>query len=112
MRFNYASTSRSSETSPCSNVPIQCPLCPVNSPAVWTYNIESHFHGRHKIVSPANFPVHFQLSESEKDGMKKKWESRYKFRKSRNMRNKKMPMVTSDAHSSRLALRSAFSFHI
>jgi hypothetical protein len=43
MCFNYATAAWSSEVSPCSNIPILCPLCPTNSLAVWRYSMHSHF---------------------------------------------------------------------
>ena len=52
IHFNYATASTSSEASPCSNVPISCPLCPAESPAVWTYSLHAHFRGKHRIRSP------------------------------------------------------------
>lgn len=35
-----------SKRSTCSNVPIPCPLCP-DAPAVWRYNLQSHFLNMH-----------------------------------------------------------------
>ena len=43
IHFNYATASTSSEASPCSNVPITCPLCPDGSSAVWAYSLHAHF---------------------------------------------------------------------
>lgn len=40
VRFNYRNAETSSESSPCSNVPVICPLCPTGSPAVWTYSLQ------------------------------------------------------------------------
>jgi hypothetical protein len=106
MRFKYATASNSSETSPCSNSPRICPLCPVNSPAVWSYNLEPHFHSRHNLLSEINYPLKFQLSVSETEGLLKKWKSRFKIRERRNLKkSKKLPLSISEAHSSRLALR-------
>jgi hypothetical protein len=110
MRFQYTSAEQSSKSSPCSNVPIICPLCPAQNPAVWTYNLHIHFREQHKIVSPLQYPVKVQLSECEREAMKKIWDTRFKFdtmtRKHRNLKNKKdVPMRISEAHSSRLALR-------
>ena len=42
-RFHYKNASESTEKSPCSNIPINCSLCPLGSPAVWTYNLKGHF---------------------------------------------------------------------
>ncbi|KAH8992884.1 hypothetical protein EDB86DRAFT_2806045, partial [Lactarius hatsudake] len=41
--FNYTTASTSSEASPCPNVPIICPHCPDDSPAVWMYSLCAHF---------------------------------------------------------------------
>ncbi|KAF8261730.1 hypothetical protein EI94DRAFT_1605174 [Lactarius quietus] len=45
IHFSYAAASTSSESSPCSNIPITCPLCPDGNPAVWTYSLHAHFQG-------------------------------------------------------------------
>ncbi|KAF8220691.1 hypothetical protein L208DRAFT_1332380 [Tricholoma matsutake] len=114
--FNYATASRSSrqwhgslhssDTSPCSNVPRICPLCPVGSPAVWSYNLNSHFHSRHNLISPTHFPIQIVLSTSGKEGLKKIWDSRMKTRKCRKTnKSKKVPIKLSKTHSSHLALR-------
>ncbi|KAN0138828.1 hypothetical protein V8E53_003216 [Lactarius tabidus] len=39
--------SHSSDQSPCSNIPVICPLCPAGSPAVWTYSLHSHYCRHH-----------------------------------------------------------------
>ena len=104
-RFNYASAARSSESSPCSNVPMICPLCSKDDPAVWAYNLASHFCLRHKLT-PMHFPIQSHLSTSEREGLKKIWDSRFKVRATRNSAKSKLaPMMLSEAHSSRLALR-------
>jgi hypothetical protein len=105
MRFQYSSAEQSSKSSPCSNVPIICPLCPTQNPAVWTYNLHTHFRVRHKIVNPLQYPAKVLPSESERDAMKKIWDARFDTRKPRNLKNKAVPMIISEAHSSRLALR-------
>ena len=104
VRFNYATAARSSDGSPCSNHPINCPLCPVKSPAIWTYYLHAHFHERHKLTMPAQFPMTFEISKSEENGMRQLWDQRFVTRKPRK-RNKKAALVLSEAHSSRLALR-------
>ncbi|KAF8234069.1 hypothetical protein L208DRAFT_1263736, partial [Tricholoma matsutake] len=43
VRFKCTTAACSSDASPCSNVPIICPLCPAKSPVVWTYNLCTHF---------------------------------------------------------------------
>lgn len=104
LTFNYASAARSKDTSPCSNVPITCPLCSIDSPAVWKYNLNLHFREKHKLT-PQHFPFDAHLSTSEKEGMRKKWEGRFLVKKPRRGMQPKAAMIISDAHSSRLALR-------
>ncbi|KAI0027360.1 hypothetical protein K488DRAFT_29215, partial [Vararia minispora EC-137] len=40
--FSYAKAAQLHKGSPCSNVPLQCPLCDAGSPAVWRYNLQYH----------------------------------------------------------------------
>jgi hypothetical protein len=104
--FNCAMVARSSEASPCSNVPINCPLCPAKMPAVWMYNLHTHFCNWHKLTN-AQFPQKVQLLESEKHGMCQIWEGCFNIPKSHNLKNKKKEALTlSEAHSSRTALQS------
>jgi hypothetical protein len=105
VRFNYKNASESSEKCPCSNVPIICSLCPPGSPAVWTYNLEAHFRGRHRLTSRAHFPVPVEQSKSEKDGLKRVWQTRFKSRKSYNTKKRQRvpPLSISEAHRSGLS---------
>ncbi|KAK7015632.1 hypothetical protein R3P38DRAFT_3570055 [Favolaschia claudopus] len=45
MDFRYAVAAESTSSSPCSNVPVVCPICGPRKPAVWKYNLEAHFRG-------------------------------------------------------------------
>ncbi|KAI0296797.1 hypothetical protein BC826DRAFT_1090964 [Russula brevipes] len=102
VRFNYKNAATSSEVSPCSNVPINCPLCPLHSPAVWTYSLRAHFQGRHRLTSTAHFPIQVELSQSEKDGMRRVWKARFKQRKSYHKKHCNSPLAISEAHRSKL----------
>ena len=77
IQFNYVSAACLSESSPCSNVPIICPLCPPKSPGVWTYSLHAHFRDWHKLTTHTQFPMTVYLSQSEKDGMKWIWDARF-----------------------------------
>jgi len=106
VRFSYVDASRSSENSPCSNVPRICPLCPKDKPVVWTYNFPSHFRAQHNLTNQNHFPCNFPLSTSEKDGLKAIWDGRFRIRQVRKTKKPRhAPLMLSDAHSSRLALR-------
>ena len=106
IHFNYATATTSTETSPCSNVPIICPHCPKGSPAVWRYSLHAHFRGQHRLQSPDHFPIKFSMSQSEKNGMRKVWNSRFKVQRPRKMKPKNKPaLAISEAHRTRLCLR-------
>ena len=103
--FTYATTSCSSDTSPCSNVPKICPLCPVGNPAVWSYNLNP-LHSQHNLTSPTHFPIQIVLLTSEKESLKKRWDSCMKTHECRKTnKSKKVPIMLSKAHSSCLALQ-------
>ena len=105
MHFNYATASTSSGASPCSNVPVSCPLCPDGSPAVWKYSLKTHFRGKHRLKSCAHFPIKVSLPQSERNGMKKVWHSHHKLPKLHTLKSKKqIALSVSEAHHARLYL--------
>ena len=50
MTYSYSVAAELSPSSPCSNVPIHCPICPKSSPAIWKYFMRSHFKEKHKAL--------------------------------------------------------------
>ena len=99
IRFKYASAGTSTESAPCTNIPVHCLICGPKQPAVWRYSLEAHFRMRHNLA-PADFPVRIQLSTSETEGLKVIWKNRFQMRKKRNLKKKKvLPLVISTAHS-------------
>ena len=104
VRFNYKNAAQSSESSPCSNVPVACSICPPNSPAVWVYSLHAHYRGHHHIPSVALFPRRLELSRSEKDGMSQVWATRFKKRKSYFKKKRITPIAISEAHQSRFLI--------
>jgi hypothetical protein len=40
IRFKYASAGTSTESAPCTNIPVHCPICGPKQPAVWRYSLE------------------------------------------------------------------------
>ncbi len=106
IHFNYTTSSILSEASPCSNIPVTCPLCPNGSPAVWTYSLHAHFQGRHRLQSPAHFPIKVGLSQSEKNGMQQVWNSRFKVKRHRKTKSKNKPLLAIlEAHHAQLYLQ-------
>ncbi|KZW03143.1 hypothetical protein EXIGLDRAFT_725617 [Exidia glandulosa HHB12029] len=67
--LSYGPASRSIPSSPCSNVPKVCPLCPANAPAVWKYHLQRHIVEVHR-VAPDPFGYLFYLSADELRGMR------------------------------------------
>lgn len=104
--FNYASAAYSSETLPCSNIPIICPLCPPKSSGVWTYSLHAHFCDQHKLTLHTQYPMKTHLSQSEKDGMKRIWDTQFNAPNTHNPKKKKVPaLLLSEAHTSQSALQ-------
>jgi len=77
LRFKYASAAQHQNNSPCTNVPLPCPICPPKSPAVWKYCLPVHFEQKHKLTVQ-NFPIKLDISMEEMDGMAKIWENRHR----------------------------------
>lgn len=105
--FAYGVAAESSTTSPCSNVPIQCPLCPRSEPAVWRYNLKYHFLATHPKAEMSKYDVLWKLSNFEIAEMKKIWVARQKVSVKRKKKTTHPALVISEAHSSRMALRCA-----
>lgn len=107
VNFRMAAAVKSSESSPCTNYPMKCPLCDNSAPAVWSYNLEAHLSGtRHNLASADRANAIYQISEAEENRMKKLYDKRFIYPKARISRQPKMqlPLVFSEAHSSRMAL--------
>ncbi|KAF7330749.1 hypothetical protein MVEN_02413600 [Mycena venus] len=104
--FRYAVAATSTLASPCSNVPVTCPLCGPKRPAVWKYNLEAHFRDVHHLANPQNFLSSVTISDDEKTGLKKIWDARHTHPQPRKLKKKRNPLQISEAHSSRLAFRN------
>jgi hypothetical protein len=88
MKFSYAVASKSEGTSPCSNVPIKCPLCADEASAVWRYSIRHHLINCHPSASLSRYEALWKLSRFEEQEMRKKWNNRFKVAKRRQQRRK------------------------
>ncbi|KAH7907202.1 hypothetical protein BJ138DRAFT_1104514 [Hygrophoropsis aurantiaca] len=103
IKFAYLSASVSSASAPCTNVPVRCPLCASADPAVWRYNMRSHFKLNHSTVSWANYDEEYSISSSERAAMLLLWQKRHAPKKKSATKWSSNLLVISDAHSSRLA---------
>ncbi|KAF8308703.1 hypothetical protein DL93DRAFT_2036912, partial [Clavulina sp. PMI_390] len=79
MRFSYKPASVSTTASPCSNVPIICPICveiDPHSPAIWKYNLEAHFTSKHSTVDRNQFSKLWEIPQSERVQLKEIYKRR------------------------------------
>lgn len=105
LTFQYAVAEESSQSAPCSNVPIACPLCPKRSaPAVWRYILPYHLKDVHKLNNLEPYANLWTISQSEKTQLKNLWNEKHTTKRARKSQ-KKSRLDISDAHCSHLALR-------
>jgi hypothetical protein len=103
-KIQLTSATKYSRTSPCTNVPLQCPLCPKPSDCIWKYNMRAHILERHPSANIDLYVYSFALVEDEFVLMKGIYLA--KPRKSKNSAMGSRPLQISEGHSSRLAMRS------
>ncbi|KAH9165187.1 hypothetical protein EDB89DRAFT_1858599 [Lactarius sanguifluus] len=99
--FSYSAAMVSSESAPCSNIPLQCPYCPDGSPAVWRYNMRQHFRHRHQGIDITKHEDLWKITPAEATAMAAIWKNRRKQPKRRGKGKLKVPLKLSEAHSSR-----------
>jgi hypothetical protein len=92
-------------SSPLSNVPMHCLICPIAAPCIWRYNLAYHMRSKHPAVSSAPHESSWQISNAEKGQLKELWNNCHKHKKTHKSKKSNAPgLVISEAHSSRLAL--------
>jgi hypothetical protein len=106
VKLSLTSFAKSTNASPCTNVPISCPLCPASSEAVWKYNLEAHLKAVHPTASIAEYKELYEISKSERVALKAAYISkpRWTAKRIRDLGN----IDISEAHSSRVVLRYAY----
>ncbi|KAF9001173.1 hypothetical protein BDQ17DRAFT_1426738 [Cyathus striatus] len=72
-RFSYNVAADSTASSPCSNVPISCPICPSSEPAVWKYFMKRHFEDRHGSQRIKDHSHLWHITPFENDEMRRIW---------------------------------------
>ncbi|KAG6905140.1 hypothetical protein DXG01_004635 [Tephrocybe rancida] len=103
--FTYSVAAQSKPSSPCSNVPLRCPLCPKTGPAVWRYNWKAHFENAHPHATYSVYAQEGELSNFEWSQMKKWWRDRQKVPAKRMKKMKGLtPLEVSTVHISGGAL--------
>lgn len=73
VKYSYSAAAESSFSSPCSNVPVACPLCSKTSPAVWKYFMKAHFQETHRSAPIPKYEHLWKLSNFEAAEMKRIW---------------------------------------
>ena len=102
MKFTYSIAAESTEASPCSNVPIHCPICPKTDPAVWRYFMKVHFNEKHKSLPLTKYEHLWKLSNFEISEMKKIWAKRRKVVAKRAKKSKLPALAVSENHRARI----------
>jgi hypothetical protein len=107
VHFSYSVASLSTQSSPSSNVPLCCPICPTSEPCIWRYNFQHHMRAKHPTISLTRYESLWQISSTETYLIKETWANRHKQKKTRISKKSKLTasLVVSEAHSSRLALQ-------
>lgn len=93
--FSIKSAAKYTETSPCTNHPLICPLCPEKSAGVWKYNLRSHLVDKHG-ANPELYLTLFQLHPDEKIKLKAVFQAVPRQSKI----SKEVYLPASEAHSS------------
>jgi hypothetical protein len=103
VKLSLDSFAKLTATTPCTNIPLQCPICPAVSDAVWKYNLESHLKTVHPTASITQYKDLYEITKSESVALKRLFNSkpRWTAKRIRDLGN----INVSEAHSSRVALR-------
>ncbi|KAH9172330.1 hypothetical protein EDB89DRAFT_1832840, partial [Lactarius sanguifluus] len=96
--FSYSTAMVSSDSAPCSNVPLQCPYCPDGSPAVWRYNTRQHFQHQHQGIDITNHEDLWKITPDEAMAMAAIWKNHCRQPKQRSKGKLKVPLKLSEAH--------------
>lgn len=100
VNFTYGTAMKSTKNSPCSNVPLVCPLCPSDSPAIWRYSMKRHMKVSHNKDLVDKYRALWEISKFEELAMEKKYLAR---RKLGVVTGKKIqPLEISETHRSRI----------
>ena len=98
VNYSYSVAAESTASSPCSNVPVHCPICPKTDPAVWKYFMKVHFEGKHKALNLTKYEHLWKLSNFERSEMKKIWVNGGKSAAKRMRKSKVPPLLISEKH--------------
>ena len=101
MNYSYSVAVESTASSPCSNVPIHCPICPKSDPAIWKYFMKLHFEEKHKVLL-TKYEHLWKLSNFERTEMKKIWVKRGRVTAKRTRKANQPMLVVSEKHRAQI----------
>ena len=102
MNYSYSIAAESTASSPCSNVPIRCLICPQTDPTIWKYFIKVHFKEKHKTFDLTKYKHLWKLSNFKRSEMKKIWAKQGKIPTKCTKKSKIPPLVISESHHARI----------
>lgn len=102
VKYLYRVASESTASSLCSNVLLQCPLCPKSDPAIWRYFLKVHFQEKHKGVSLAKYEDLWKLTNIETTEMKKIWLKQAHTVVKQTKKSKLLPLIISEDHRAQI----------
>ena len=78
IKCSYSVASESTNSLPCTNAPIHCPLCPKSEPVIWRYFLKVHFQEKHPNIPFMQYKNIWKLTNFEIMGMKHIWANQMK----------------------------------
>ncbi|KAJ6523228.1 hypothetical protein DFH09DRAFT_1420920, partial [Mycena vulgaris] len=121
IHFNMKTATSFTTASPCTNVPILCSHCDLDSSLVWTYNLKAHYAQRHnRLTGPYTYlvsdakgvvsHVEYTVSAGERRLVLERWTDRFiasqKQEAKTSTKSTERLLPISEAHSSRMALQN------
>jgi hypothetical protein len=102
MNYSYGVAAESTTSSPCSNVPIHCSICPKTDHTIWKSFMKVHFEEKHKTLDFTKYEHIWKLSNFERSEMKKIWAKRGKPTMKHTKKSKIPPLVISESHHAQI----------
>ncbi|KAF9552115.1 hypothetical protein CPC08DRAFT_792038 [Agrocybe pediades] len=107
MKFSYRVAATPTHSSPCSNVPVKCPRCKSDKPAVWKYSLEQHFKIRHKEATLTDYEHLWKLEALEVEAMKSIYKKRGNIVKKRPRKKDVLELTISERHRGKMVATSS-----
>lgn len=102
-RIGLTAAQKSTKNSPCSNYPLECPLCPAPSDAVWRYNLLQHIRLCHPQANLAQYQYLHEISQEERKWMREKYHAKPRDRKAKDVSAR--TLVISEEYTSSVTIQ-------